>query len=118
MKKKVEFKSLVGKELNFYGAWGNYFKLGPTVFQAIENPDDGYRSYLESIEVEDDVKKKVHFFSKPLGKVRIEKGRSIDGYILKDIKDSHIWLEVGTDYIDDYYPAFIFDYHPKISKDN
>lgn len=45
----MEFYNLIGKTFKFYGVDGYCFKLGKTVWEAIENPDDGYRSYLDSI---------------------------------------------------------------------
>jgi len=99
---------LHGKRFGFYGVDGNCFKLGRDVYEAIEDEDDGYRSYLNSIE-------KVDFdgifFKQPLGTIEVK--MTDDWYYLEDVKDGHIWLRVGTDDTDDYYPYFVFDYQPK-----
>jgi hypothetical protein len=39
---------------------------------------------------------------------------TFDGYDLTD-DDGHLWLRIGTDNMDDYYPCFTFDYYPKES---
>jgi len=38
-----------------------------------------------------------------------------DGYCLVD-EDNHVWLVIGTDESDDWYPFFVCDYHPKEPK--
>lgn len=108
---KDELENLVGSEANFYGVDNNCFKLGRQVFEAVEDESDGYRSYLGSIEVRDP--KGLTFFGRPVAKVRIEKvddGSSFDGYQLVDVRDGHVWLRVGTDHADYYYPCFTFQY--------
>lgn len=112
-----------GIGFDFYGVDDRRFKLGGHVFEAIEDPNDGYRSYLQSIEV-DPVSPngtKSIFFAEPVATVRVRwaKGRHLHeigqftGFYLEDVVDGHIWLVVGTDYSDDYYPCFTFGYKPK-----
>jgi hypothetical protein len=82
------------------------------VFEAIEDEYDGWRSYLDSIVV---IESKGIFFNNPLAKVKIEDyddGHN-EGFKLIDIEDNHVWLEVGTDDYDDWYPYFVFRYQPK-----
>lgn len=108
--------ALVGKEFKFYGAVERQFKLDNTVFQAIEDESDGYRSYLESIIRIDS---EAIFFNQPIAVVRVEKNEmgDFEGFSLLDIEDNHEWLRVGTDITtDDYYPYFTFDYSPKAPK--
>lgn len=93
---------------SFYGVWGNEFKLGSIVFNAIEDPDDGYRSYLDSVPM---VKSDSTFYTKPIVNVYFTKVGE-DFIYLKDEKQ-HTWLSVGTDHSDDYYPSFVFDYTPR-----
>jgi hypothetical protein len=71
---------------------------------------------LESIEI---VKDSTDiFFTQSLGIVKIEKHESYDnGFKIVDVADGHIWLEVGTDNYDDYYPCFRFVYHAKNPND-
>lgn len=108
-----------GKWHDFYGVDSNRFKLGSHVFEALEDESDGYRSYLETIKSclnPIDI-----FFKKPLTKVKVEvapEGEYVDGtdtWQLVD-KDNHVWLRVGTDNTDDYYPRFVFEYHSKERK--
>ena len=108
------FEDLVGKVFGFYGVDGNEFKLGRKIWLAIEDPDDGYRSYLGSIEVSKENTEGI-FFRKPLAKVKVVSvdDRSFNGFELIDEKDQHCWLMVGTDCLDDYYPYFVFNYQPK-----
>jgi len=107
------FDELEGKEFKFYGVDNNSFKLDRKVWLAVEDEDDGYRSYLDSIEVLDS--KDGIFFRKSLAKVRIyrDQGPYFEGFMLIDVEDGHCWLRVGTDNADDYYPYFVFQYQPK-----
>lgn len=110
----MNFDNLVDNEdtYQFYGVCSNEFKLNETVFEAVEDPDDGYRSYLGSVEVIDS---DGIFFSQPLSTVKIVSfDEKFDyGYRLIDAEDGHIWLEIGTGDYNDYYPYFIFYYKPK-----
>jgi len=101
------------KTFKFYGVCNNLYKLNDVVWEAMEDESDGYRSYLESI-VRVDGDRGI-FFSSPLATVTVEKSTEYpdDGFKLVDIEDGHVWLEVGTDNYDDYYPCFRFEYHPK-----
>jgi hypothetical protein len=107
------FEEQVGKKFNFYGVCNYEFKLDDTVWEAKENPDDGYRSYLGSIEVKESAG---IFFIQPLAEVEIVavgEDEVTDGYRLVDVIDGHVWVEVGTDHTCNYYPYFVFNYFPK-----
>ena len=113
----MKFDDLIGKTLAFYGVDTTYFKLDDTVWQAVENESDGYRSLLGNIEVADNGD---HiFYPQPLARVTVEniengtyQGYEFEGYQLSD-GDGHVWLIIGTMDYDDYYPTFIFAYSPK-----
>ena len=123
------FKALVGASLDFYGAdtGENAFKVDDVVFKVLEDPEDGYRSCLGAIDYtnsHDSI-----FFSRPIAKVKIVifeeveqepadhwHQRDFRGYHLIDTEDNHVWIEIGTDYADDYYPYFVFRYQPKKGK--
>lgn len=109
----MDFNELVGTEQNFYGVCDTHFKLGNVVWNAIEDENDGYRSYLDSIE--ETKPAGLVFTQTPLARVKIEKYdiSTADGFRLIDIADGHKWLEVGTENTDDYYPWFSFVYAPK-----
>lgn len=108
-------KELVGTTHGLYGVDGNFFKLGKKVFEAKEDESDGYRSYLDSVEVSN--KEGLIFFKRQVAKVEIVKfdTNSFNGYLLRD-SSGHVWLEIGTDNCDDYYPYFVFTWHPKLKE--
>ena len=107
------FESLVGFEYDFYGVDDTSFSIGlegkKCAFEVREDPGDGYRSYLDSVQV--CMNGKI-FFATPLGKVLVEKidAHPLSGYRLKDVSNGHIWLAFGTNTRDDYYPLFVFSY--------
>ena len=113
------------KRADLYGADGNRFRVAfpgepPRTFEAIEDEQDGYRSSLDRLdegEKPDDV-----FPAMPVASVvgrhrdKTEHSgcstNSADVLELVD-DDGHVWLEVGTEDVDDYYPGFLFTFHPK-----
>ena len=118
--------ALVGSTLDYYGAdsGDNTFKVDGIVFKVIEDPDDGYRSYLGSIDYTGESKS--IFFNLPIARVRLEEYDTLchkefdsddwgvnKGFQLVDITDSHIWLQFGTHNYQDYYPMFVFRHMPK-----
>lgn len=117
--KSTEFEEAVnGQTFDFYGVDNNCFKLGDTVWEAVEDEDDGYRSYLDTVQRAND--NTFVWPGQPFARVRVEEYTGdtesfdhVDGYHLVDVTDGHVWLEVGTDRTDDYYPSFEFSYTPK-----
>lgn len=120
---------LVGGTFDFYGAHSNQFKLDDLVFEALEDPDDGYRSHFHSFVLPP---KKEIFFPNPIAKIRFEECDEIStvwekneynehpgdydrfrGWRLIDIDGKHVWLEIGTKNYNDYYPYFWFYYNPR-----
>lgn len=105
---------LVGKKFPFYGVDNNSFRLGIDTFDALEDESDGYRSYLRSIRRN---KKNRLFFKTPLARVRVErrdgKFSDFEGYELVDTRDARVWLRIGTNTYDEWYPYFVFEYQPK-----
>ena len=110
-----------GTILPFYGVDNLRFKLAGQVFEAVEDENDGYRSYLESIKVVKDPED--IFRDQPLALVRVleanidhvdESGEEFrfHGYHLVDTT-GHVWLKVGTSSTDAWYPCFRFIYDPK-----
>ena len=110
---KDPFAGVIGKEFAFYGVDNECFKLGDQVFEALEDEDDGYRSYLGSVEVVN--REGLIFFNTPLATVMVEEvdDAHSDGYQLVDVADGHVWLYFGTDHTDSWYPMFIFRYQPR-----
>lgn len=109
---------IVGKEVfDFYGAHSNYFKLGhgknTMVFEVLEDPSDGYRSYYATTII---AKDPGGFFQTPIARVRMtmRKTKGDPFYVLVDDLDKHLWLKFGTADSHDLYPSFVFFYQPKM----
>lgn len=116
--KLVSFEGLVGEVFGFYGVDGNCFKLGKNVFEAIEDPGDGYRSYLDEVRTvsrEEQEQRKLTFFRRPIATVEVVESSVINGHNLvdRDSANGYIWLTIGTDHSDDWYPQCVFQYNPK-----
>ena len=114
--KPVTFEGLVGEVFNFYGVDGNCFKLDGNVFEAIEDPDDGYRSFLDEVRLiphEECEARGLVFFRSPIARVEVVESDVLDGHELIDRSDSHVWLVIGTDHYDQWYPQSVFHYTPK-----
>lgn len=115
---KVPFP--LNEPLPFHGVDNHRFRLGPNVFEAVEDPDDGYRSYLGSVQATDG---EGIFFSNPVDTVEaveyLEKfdskagTRDVEGWALRSVGDGHVWLVFGTEDYWDYYPCFVFRYTPR-----
>ena len=90
------------------------FTLDGITYKAIEDPDDGWRSYCSSIEISN-VKPKYSFEG-----IEVDcsmKPDDINGYhnilVVKDTITEKVVLEVGTGNIGDWYPYCHFSYHPE-----
>lgn len=114
--------AILNSECDFYGAADNQFRLNSTTWEAVEDPDDGYRSHLGFIEANPE--KPAILFNEPIARIMVERfvGKrddndyyDMEGYRLRDVVDGHVWLYIGTDGYDDYYPCFVFDYRPKVT---
>jgi hypothetical protein len=113
-------KSFENELYQFYGVDGNCFRLSfggeKITLEAKEDPDDGYRSYLDCIVAYNN--DNLIFYNIPFSLVEVVfvKEMGFEGFELRDFKDGHIWLKVGTNYMDDYYPYFVFEYTLKEKK--
>jgi len=111
------FNSLVGHEYDFYGVDNHAFCIGidgkRMAFQALEDENDGYRSYFDSFRIVMDGN---IFFATPIAHVKLAKLQKLtfEGWQLIDVVDGYQWLSVGTDHTDNYYPHFMFSYQPKV----
>lgn len=119
------FNSFVGGEYDFYGVDNGVFCIGAgaakIAFEAVENPDDGYRSYFGCFKntAVDNI-----FFQAPIARVVLEditlsqegNDDEFTGWQLRDVENGHVWLRVGTSYVDNYYPCFVFRYAPDESR--
>lgn len=94
----------------------NYIKfaLDDTIYLAIEDPADGYRSYMAELEItEEPCKIKLPDIS-VVCHMR-EDGRYYENDVLVfiDSMNGKEILAVGTEDIDDYYPCCVFEYTPE-----
>ena len=104
---------------DFYGVDSNRFKLNNKVYEAIKDPEDGYRSHLRSIDITEDPlitfmnSAEDIFFDTPLASVRVQEltEPNFKGYGLIDTNE-HMWVKIGTDTYDNWYPCFVFRYMP------
>lgn len=92
------------------------FRLDGKIYTAVEDPNDGYRSMMEKIFVDDKSTVKNKFKSiRVLARMkdRGDHGNDCDILQLIDTVNGNVILEVGTDNTDDYYPSFIAFFDPK-----
>jgi hypothetical protein len=102
--------------MDFYGVDNHSFRVGRGIdvrtFEAMEDEDDGYRSFMGAVERRADGV----FFARPVSKVSLRKeaNRYYRDYPMYELVDEtgHVWLRFGTDTTDEYYPFFVFDYSP------
>ena len=116
------FLSNFDQEFDFYGVDSNAFKLGINgkllIFQALKNPEDGYRSFLRVCGIVVTTENNLIFFKKPIAKVRIKycaqmvPDAGFIGFKFIDLVTNKPILTMGTDSYDSYYSFFVFNYDP------
>lgn len=113
MMESVDYNFFAGEHiLNavLYGENGNgIFSLDGVAYEAVEDPDDGYRSYMDEIRIIKPVKK---MFEIPVAVEYIDKDDK-DELVFRDSRNGKTVLSLGTDHLDDYYPIYFFDYAPQ-----
>lgn len=113
--KPLTLDDIIGQRVGFCGVDNNTIALlvGDRIraFEVVEDEEDGYRSSLEEVR-EVPIGNMIHFGA-PVADVTVTKIETTrcDGYQFAD-DSCHVWLQVGTDGSDDYYPRFVFDYTP------
>ena len=87
------------------------FILDGVTYVAIEDPDDGYRSYMGEIKVSDEP------CSTPLPDIPVVCRMSDDPrktlLIFTDANNGEDIMLLGTSYVDDWYPCCIMQYFPE-----
>lgn len=90
------------------------FRLGDTVWEAMEGNDDGYRSSMESFQHVD--VPMVNIFPAiqvmAIHRTNGHYGGDDDVLVLIDVKTGKAVLEVGTHDISDYYPSYVATFDP------
>lgn len=112
-REEVRIETIWGNGQYFIDANVLNFKLDGTIYSAVEDPDDGYRSCLEGLYVSDDVH--VDEFTP-----HVVVGKVVDDVILElyDIVTNKVVLKVGTDNSDNYYPSFVAEWNPENLAEN
>tara|TARA_B000000557_G_C20803029_1_gene456430 strand:+ start:1607 stop:1981 length:375 start_codon:yes stop_codon:yes gene_type:complete len=91
------------------------FKFQGIVWKALIDEHDGYRSMLEQIAYADNPDKFIAINN--LAEVEVRRicdneHEFFNGWELVDVNNNHVWLQVGTDYTDQWYPFIIFRHAP------
>lgn len=130
----VPFESLIGEHIldavdrsnEQVKDWGDRledaaclrFRLDGKIYVALEDPDDGYRSAMEKLFVQEGTEMQNVFPPvKVLARLRVVKDQYYDGEpdILEfiDTANGKVILAVGTDHAADYYPSFVAEWNPQ-----
>lgn len=90
------------------------FCLDGNTYVAIEDPEDGYRSCMGSLIIDESVVSN-QFPPQRVVCVHRTKNEYNDCDILEmiDVVTGKVVLEVGTDNSDYYYPSFVASFHPE-----
>jgi hypothetical protein len=122
MRKEVKLCDLVGEHVlsgletgtrDVYGETCNCvkFTLDGVTYVAVEDPDDGYRSYMNGLYIVEEKCKvalpDIEVFC------RMRDNGSDDVLVFHDCLNGNEILAIGTEDYSDYYPICIFDYHPE-----
>jgi hypothetical protein len=105
----------------FYGACEcglhKYFRVGDQTYVYEEDESDGYRSYMGQVFIPDQPdldEDKPIFQWAALDEVRIYTHNDDgNGIIIRSTSDEHVWLEIFTANLDDYYPTARYEYTPR-----
>lgn len=90
------------------------FMLDGITFEAIEDPDDGYRSYCDNIIISDEKPKYTFPDYEVLCKMKPDTNEDEHEVLMGvDPCTGLVIFEIGTLYINDYYPCCHFEYHPE-----
>lgn len=91
------------------------FVLDGLIYEALEDPSDGYRSMLQHLRVVDGPP--VANVFEPcavVGRARADESHSKNDTLeLVDARTGLVVLAVGTDNTDDYYPVCVLDFTPE-----
>ena len=87
------------------------FTLDGVTYRALENPSDGYRSWMEELETTNESCK----YKLPNTDVVCMVNTSGDGLFLEfvDVVNGKIFMRIGTSNYNDYYPCCVFEYTPE-----
>lgn len=90
------------------------FILDGITYKAVEDPSDGYRSYLRSIEISDEKVSYTFPPQKVIGRMKENEEYSNNNVIqFIDPITEKVVLEFGDDNFDDYYPSCVLNWNPE-----
>ena len=90
------------------------FIIDGITYKAVENPDDGYRSYCKGLEITEDKISNTFPPQSVLGKMKEEDDYGKHDIIeFVDVVTGKVVLEVGTADTDDYYPCCVMYWKPE-----
>lgn len=133
----IELESLVGEHiLNTAPVWSDFrpeygedgaimcIGIDGKTYTFTEDPSDGYRSYMNMIEVEEGLNHEKLMGAAPINRKvtiiyddgsgkRYPYNRDKDDLIhITDVATGHHWATLGTRAVDDYYPSCTMEWYP------
>lgn len=88
------------------------FELDGQVYEAVENPSDGYRSYMDKLVLSN---KSIHNRIPETQVVCVYRDDSDDDLLdFIDCKNGKVFLTIGTKHVNGYYPVYVFEYNPEL----
>lgn len=91
------------------------FEIDGQVYEAVENPSDGYRSYMDKLVISNkQVRNKIP--ETQVVCVYKDKDDYDDCDLLDfiDCRNGKVFLTIGTKHVHDYYPVCVFEYNPEL----
>ena len=90
------------------------FRLDGVIYVAVEDPNDGYRSMMKELVIDNEAMMKNVFVGCDVICRHIEKSDWDEDDILElvDVKTEKVVLRVGTANCNDYYPYFVAEFDP------
>lgn len=87
------------------------FTLDGVTYLAIEDPDDGYRSFMQELRIVSEPRK----VALPNVNVMCHYSGESDSDILEfyECATKNLIMRIGTDEIDNYYPYCVMEYYPE-----
>jgi len=105
------------------GKEGVAFCLDDKVYLAFEDDNDGYRSQMGALFVATAEAHDLwspHYIRRDVVCRHVDRDKYGDNSDILEVIDAdtgHLWLRVGTENIDDYYPGFIAQWFPMPPED-
>ena len=95
-------------------AQGFRFILDGVTYEALEDPSDGYRSYLKELDISNEKVSYTFPAQKVFGNMKDNSSYALNDVIqFKNVDTQEIVLEFGTDNHDDWYPSCVLGWYPE-----